>query len=148
MRPSVKARHSGFTVIELVAVIVVIAAISVTVSQRLIPANTYQVQSARDQLITAFVAAQQRAMTRSAVVEISVGASQIDIQEDTDNDGTPDTSILLAGQTYPLTLQASASLSSATFTFDRLGQTSPDTISVTAGSSSVNVTVTSTGYIY
>lgn len=140
--------QSGFTLIELIAVIVVIAALSVTVVQRLIPASSYQLQGARDQLVTAFQAAQQRAMVRTAAVRLTTSGSQINILEDTNNDGVPDTSVMIAGQTYPLTLAAAATLSSATFNFDRLGHTSENTVVVTAGSSSVNVNVTATGYIY
>lgn len=141
-------RQSGFTMVELIAVIVVIAAISVTVTQRLIPASTYQLQAARDQLVTAFVAAQQRAMVRSAAVRITTSGSQVNILEDTDSDGIPDASIILAGQSYPLSLQASANVSSASFDFDRLGHTTAGVIVVSVGAANVNVNVTATGYIY
>ncbi|ABD80404.1 pilus assembly FimT family protein [Saccharophagus degradans] len=143
-----KPNNTGFTLVELIAVIVVIAALSVTVVQRLIPASSYQLQGARDQLVTAFQSAQQLAMVRTAAVRLTTSGSQIDILQDTDNDGVPDTSVTIAGQNYPLTLAAAATLSSASFDFDRLGHTSSAVVVVTAGSSNVNVNVTATGYIY
>ena len=143
-----KKNHSGFTLLELIAVIVLIAALSITVISRLIPASTYQLQAARDQLVTAFQTAQQRAMVRNAAVRLTTSGSLIDILDDTDNDSIPDTSVSIAGQDYPLTVPASATFTHSTFNFDRLGQTTAATITVTVGTSTVDVNVSATGYVY
>lgn len=143
--------NKGFTLLELIAVLVLVGILAGTVSARLLPSDTFQLQSSRDQVVTAFFAAQQRAMAQTNSVRLSlVSPNQIDIREDTDGDGdfNDESSLRLGGTGYPVTLLSHQTISAAIFDFDRLGKTSASTLTLSQGSDSVNISVTATGYIF
>src|SRR5690606_16015807 len=110
--------------------------------QALMPSESFQLQASRDQVVTAFFTAQQLAMAQEDNVElITNGTNQIDVQVD-------GASITVAGVSYPILLQNNQSLTAATFSFNRLGQTSANSLTLSQGSSSVAISVSATGYIY
>ena len=141
----------GFTLVELISVIVLISVLAVNALPKLIPSASYQLQGSRDTVLAAFFSAQQMAMSRDSQVQLSFGSGAIDIRRDDDNSGTFESSesVTISGQSYPVSLLSSQSISSATFVFDRLGQpNSAATLSLTQSGRSVSIVVTETGYAY
>lgn len=105
-------------------------------------------------MVTAFFAAQQRAMAQTNPVRLSIfvptsGSAEIDIREDTDGDGdfNDESSLRLGGTAYPLDLLPNQTLTTVNFDFNRLGQTSPNNLVLSQGPSSVNIVVSAAGYI-
>ncbi len=142
---------AGFTLIELIAVLVIIGILGVSSVRSALPTLSFQMQSSRDQIVTAFFLAQQRAMAQANPVRLFVNApNQIDLREDTDGDGSfsDESSLALGGVSYPISLLSSQSVNAATFDFDRFGATSATTLVLSQDGSSVNITVTATGYVF
>lgn len=131
--------NQGFTLIELIAILVIVAALGATVLPRLINQSSFQLQSGRDTLVSAFLSAQQLAMTRTSAVTLSLQANQIDVQAD-------GVSQRLGDIQFPLSLSTGLSLSSHSFTFDRLGRTQAANITLSAGGNSLVITVSEMGY--
>lgn len=146
------AKNAGFSLIELIAVLLIIGILAATGVASLLPSATFQMQSSRDQVVTAFFAAQQRAMTQTAPVRFSVIAAspnQLDIREDTDGDGdfSDESSLTFNGISYPVALLPNQSLTASNFDFDRLGRTSAQTLTLTQGADTVAITISANGYI-
>ena len=141
----------GFNLIELVAVIIIVSIIGTVVLNKLTPTEAFQLQSSRDQVLAAFFSAQQLALAQDAQVQLSINASrQVDLRQDTDNDTSfaDESSVYVGGTQYPITIPSNQSISTGTFTFDKLGQTASGSISLSQNSSSVSINVSGTGYAY
>ena len=134
----------GFSLIELITVMILLGILSVVLFSRLGSTNTAVVQGSRDDLIAAFSLAQQTAMMRPDITLV-ITASSISVNEN----GNP-----ITGSVYPLTMPSGVSLASTpslpggTFNFDKLGRTTAATITVTGASASAQVSVESSGYAY
>lgn len=142
--------HRGFSLVELITVLVIAGVLAGVVGSRLMPSALLQLQAGRDQLISALSVAQQKAMAQGSSVLLMTSGNTIDIRVDTDGDGnfSSGESISYAGTRYPLTIAGGVTLSSGTITYDRRGYAAPTTIAVSKNSHTVNVTVTGTGYAY
>lgn len=142
--------HRGFTLVELITILVIVGVLAATVSSRLMPNSLLQIQAGRDQLLSALVIAQQIAMAQSNGVQVFTSGSTIDIRVDSNGDGVfgAGESVSYAGTRYPLLITGGVSFSSAVVAFDRRGYTSPNSITAVKGSHSVDVTITGTGYAY
>jgi MSHA pilin protein MshC len=131
----------GFTLIELIAVLILVGILSVVLMSRMGGTSAAGVQAGRDSLIAAFFLAQQTAMARAAAdnpIAIAITHNGIDVTEG---------GASLIG--YPLTLSGNISLSTASFQFDKLGRTSPGSATITHPSgTSATVTVEASGYAY
>lgn len=145
-----KAFHSGFSLVELIAVLVVVGVLAAVVSSRMISSTTFQLQAGRDLLITALFSAQQKAMAQLAPVRVTVSGTTIDVRLDSNGDGSfsQSESLYVAGTQYPLRVDGGVVLSARSFDYNHLGHTTPAVISVSKGNQSVAVTVTATGYVY
>ena len=135
-------RSKGFTVVELITVLILIGVLAGAAISRLIPSSTYQLQSSRDQVVAAFFSAQQLAMTRLGTVQLVISGGQVDIQLDS-------SSVRTGGVQYPVALLANQSLTSLTVTYDRLGQ--PNTgasLTLSQSGASVPIVLTASGYAY
>ncbi len=144
------AKNSGFSLIELIAVLLIIGILAGAGTASLLPSATFQMQSSRDQVVTAFFAAQQRAMTQASPVRFSVvSPNQLDIREDTDGDGdfSDESSLSFNGIRYPIELLPNQTLTPSSFNFDRLGKTTAQTLTLTQGSDTVAITISANGYI-
>lgn len=143
-------KHRGFSLVELVTVIVILGVLSAVTATRLVPQSSVQVQASRDRLVAAFFMAQQKAMSQGDAVRLSTHADLIDIRVDDDEDGVFDAneSLLSAASRYPVRVDDGVVLSTEIFYFDRLGHTSAGTVTLTKKSSSATVTVSGTGYAY
>ncbi len=135
------SRSRGFTLIELIAVLVIIGVISVSVTSRVTPTTLLQLQANRDVLISALFVAQQKAMSQQSTVQVTTSGSAVDIT-------VGGSSIFSGGITYPLTLPGNVTLSSANITYDGLGHTDATSIVLSKDSDSATITITGTGYAY
>lgn len=130
-------RQRGFTLIELIAVMILVGIMSIALMSRMGSVNAAGVQAGRDSLIAALFFAQQTAMARNNV-QLVVAGSTINVTADGSS---------LTG--YPFSPAGNVSLTSANFSYDKLGRTTPGsiTISHTSGGS-VTVQVEASGYAH
>lgn len=140
----------GFTLVELIAILIIVGILAATVTSRMIPHTTLQLQAGRDLLITALFSAQQKAMVQLAPVRLLTSSDRIDIRLDANRDGNfaANESLRLAGTQYPLTVAGGVLLSTQILDFNHLGHTSATTIELTKSGQTVTVAVTGTGYAY
>lgn len=143
--------QKGFTLIELITVMILLGILSVVLFSRVGPTNTAAVQSGRDDIIAALFFAQQTAMMRSSAgsIRVVVTSNSVSVMEN----GTP---LVVGSNYYPLSLSqglvASTTAADGAFNFDKLGRTTRGEITVTgsgntAGTSAV-IKVEASGYAY
>ena len=137
---NVKAQQ-GFTLVELIAVLILVGILGTFAVSSTIPSAFAQLQASRDTLITAFYVAQQKAMIQAEPIELEVTASGVDIRQ-------AGSSLNVGGTRYPLSWLANQSSTPATFRFDRLGKTSAGSITLSQNDASLTLTVSATGYVY
>lgn len=156
------AHQRGFSLVELIAVIIILGIISVSLFFRLDVTRTGAIQSSRDDLIAALFFAQQQAMMRAnndpnAKVEISltITLNTISVTEN----GAP---IVVSNGHYPLNLPKGVTLSAVNATgsivsnlslnYDKLGRTTATTITLTGSGNSSGVSarvrVEASGYAF
>jgi len=134
--------YRGFTLIELIAVIVILSIMSISVASRF-SGQGVSVQASRDDVIAALFYAQQIAMARDSAtnpIRLVTTATSVNVTEN----GTP---LLHAGVQYPLVLGSGVSLSPAsTLNFDKLGQTTASVFTLSRSGVSATITVSDSGY--
>jgi MSHA pilin protein MshC len=133
----------GFTLVELVTVVILISIISVTLFSRLGSVSSANLHASRDDLIAALFFAQQTAMARSNNnIQLIVTAAAVNVTEA----GAP---IVVHSKGYPLNFSSGVTATPATLTYDKLGRTTATTITLTAtGGLSAIVTIEATGYAH
>ena len=133
---------SGFTLIELVAVIIVLGVISVITGSRFYNQDLAIIQASRDDIIAALFFAQQTAMARDNI-QLSITANTVNVTEN----GNP---IRIHSDAYPLTLPSGVSVISTrpTYAYDKLGKTTPGSITVSRDGVSATITVEASGYAH
>jgi prepilin-type N-terminal cleavage/methylation domain-containing protein len=135
--------YAGFTLIESLAVLVVLGVLVALGASRLVTTEPFQLQSSRDGVIAALSTAQQLAMAQDYPVRVVVGSGQIDVQRDSGGY----TSIQFGGTQYPLDISPVTVLGpDQTIQFDRLGTTVPTMIDLQHGASSIRITVSASGF--
>lgn len=144
------ATDKGFSLVEFIAVLVIVSIIAAVVYSRYAPHATLQLQGGRDQVISALFSAQQKAMSQLAPVQLSISNNTVDLRVDANRDGifSANESVRVGGVQYPMTLQSGLMLTPRTLVFNRLGHTQPSTIYVMKGNQQVMITVSATGYAY
>ena len=133
-------KQSGFSLPELIAVLVIVAALGATAVARFSNNTAFELQSSRDQIVSVFITAQQLAMVRSETIQFSTVGNQITILQD-------GTNVQADGISFPQPLGSGQSITSAIFDFNRLGQTQAATLVLTKGSDSVAIAVATTGFV-
>lgn len=137
-------RHAGFTLIELVSVMILIGIISVSLLSRMNVAGTAAVQSGRDDVIAALFFAQQQAMMRSTGSNIRVVLTTNSVSVTENN-----VAINAGSGYYPLTLPSGVTASAATFSYDKLGRTTAGAITLTGrGGVSASIRLEASGYAF
>jgi len=134
----------GFTLIELISVLVLISVLSISLASRFNSVTTNaSVQSGRDDLIAALFFAQQTAMARStgSNIQLVVSSSTVTVTES----GVP---IVISKQAYPLSFPTGVTATTGTFTYDKLGHTTAGTITLSKSGTSATVTIEATGYAH
>ncbi len=139
-------REKGFTLVELITVMILLGIVSVTLFSRIGGINTAAVQGGRDDVIAALFFAQQTAMVRSNI-QVVVSATAISVTEN----GAP---IAVGSGYYPLAMPSGVTLSATqnTFTYDKLGRTTAGVITLSGSGStagtSATIVVEATGYAH
>lgn len=141
----------GFTLVELVAVLLIIGILAASAISGSLPSSSFQLQASRDQVVTAFFAAQQRAMAQTTpVCFLTQAPNTVDIRFDTDADGNcaGEPSVRAGGTAYPVSLSANQSISTTSLIFDRLGRpNATPTLLLSQAEGSVNISIGAAGYI-
>jgi MSHA pilin protein MshC len=136
-----KLSERGFSLIELVTVMILISIISVTLMSRLGSVSSANLTAGRDDLIAALFFAQQTAMARSNI-QLILTANAINVTEN-------GVSLQVHSQGYPLSLPSGVSAAPVTLSYDKLGRTSATSILLTAsGGLSATIVVEATGYAH
>lgn len=137
-----KAR--GFTLIELITVMILIGIVSVVLVSRVGSAGSAPIQSSRDDLIAALFFAQQQAMMRRNI-SVVISVNSISVNEN-------NVSIVVSANHYPLRLPAGVTVSPVTLAYDKLGRTTATDITLTGSGNSSGVTarvrVEASGYAF
>lgn len=141
-----KAISAGFSLIELIAVILVLSIISVFAYSRFSSSDIASVQTGRDQLLSSLTQAQQIAMARSSVtnsIQLTIDTNRLNLTEN-------GTSLQLLSDNYPEDLPPGVTVTSGTgtLTFDKLGRTSARTITLSRGGSSASIQLEASGYAH
>ena len=133
-------RAAGFTLIELVVVLVLLGIISMYAAPKFTGRGGYSEMTARQDIKQSIRYAQQLAMSQTdRAITFVTSVSSIDVR----NNGAS------VGNGYPKTIPTDVTLNSAALTFNRLGATSAATITATGTVQALNVCVNgTTGYAY
>ncbi|WP_049723797.1 type II secretion system protein [Gilvimarinus polysaccharolyticus] len=138
-------RSKGFTLIELIAVIVILGVIGITVGSRFTDSAVASVQTSRDDLVAALFFAQQKAMAQSGITLV-INANSVNVLKN-------GSSIRLHQDAYPLTFVNGVSVSpSQSYTYNKLGQitnlAATAQLTVQKAGASAVVTIEPSGYAY
>lgn len=144
---SAVSNHRGFSLVELVAILVIVGVLAVTAASKFGQAASQEVMTRRDDLIAAVSLAQQLSMVRTNDVRLSVNGSQIDVQE---NSGSF-TSVRMGNVQYPLDISpVVVNGGPYIIEFDRLGRVvspaAPLNLVVQRGTASKTVTISPSGF--
>ncbi len=134
----------GFTLIELIAVMILVSILSIALFSRIGSAGSSPIQSGRDDLIAALFFAQQTAMMRPNITVV-IDASSVSVNEN-------NVPIHLSAEHYPLAMPKGVTLSPITLTYDKLGRTTATNITLTGSGNSSGVSarvrVEASGYAF
>ncbi len=141
-------KAAGFSLVELITVMILVGILSIVLFSRLGPVNTASVQSGRDDVIAALFFAQQTAMMRPNITLV-ITANSVSVNEN----GAP---IKVSNSYYPLVMPTGVTLATSpvtnTFTYDKLGRTATATITLSgsgnSAGTSARITVDVSGYAY
>ncbi|GLS26718.1 Tfp pilus assembly protein FimT/FimU [Marinibactrum halimedae] len=136
--------RNGFTLIELITVLLIVAIISVYVGNRFSSIDS-NLSSGRDDLIAALFFAQQIAMSRDSAANpitfVTSGAA-IDVQ-------ASGASLSSAGVQYPVVLSNGVTVSPAvTLAYNKMGETTATVFTLSHDGASTQVTVEASGYVH
>lgn len=116
-------KTQGFTLVELIVVILLIGILSVSVAPRFFSDNDFKARGIADEMITAIRHAQRLSMTRGENHRIIITATNYTVEK---SDGTsvrhPDGSA-----TFNITIPANIVTTAKTIEFDQLGRPIPNT---------------------
>lgn len=140
--------NQGFTLVELVAVLVIVGILAVAAVGRLISPNVHALQAARDQTLLCIQSAQQLAMSQQKPVRVLVGGTSLDVRKDANNNGVfaSDESVSLGAVAFPIALTQGVTVSTATLNFNSMGETTATTITLSLQSRTLSINVSATGF--
>ncbi len=141
--------RAGYTLLELVAVLIVIGILAAVLAPRFIEASAFEGGTAADKLLVAARYAETLAQNQGVTTSLTVGANSFSVTQN--GAAVPDPT--LQSSTYVTPIPSGVVISpKATVSFSRTESfqsvTVPTTFTVTGLGSSASVYVTATGYIY
>lgn len=136
--------NQGFTLVELVAVVVILGVLSITVASKFSSSSTQRLPASCDLVVAALSAGQQLAMAQLDEVRVQTGGTQVDLQV---NDGSGWSSVQFGGVQYPISLHTGQTIDTVTISFNRLGRASlAGDITIHHGLDSLTVSVSESGF--
>ena len=133
-------RENGFTLIELVAVLILIGLIGATAATRFFDNSGSTLMASRDDLVTALRLAQQLAMDTDQTITFQSTSATLAVLAD-------GAFVTQGSVSYPLALPAGVSLTPvSTLSFNRLGETTATTFILAVDGRSINVDISTAGY--
>lgn len=132
---------AGFTLIELVAVLVLTAILSGVAISRTFSNSAFELQATRGLVVSTLRTAQQLAMNQTDSVRFSTSGNQLNILR---SGAALDS---FNGLSLPIVLPSSQSITAASFDFDRLGRTSASSLLLSQESMTVTITVSEAGHV-
>ena len=149
MKRYLGGNSSGFSLIELVAVMVIVSVLATVAVVRIMPSAVHEIQAAKDQLASALAYAQQRALYTPHTVRVILSGNQVDIREDLNDDSSYSEAerIRHGAVQYPLSLVNQVQVSYHILEYDTLGEiTAPVSVTLSKGSRSVTLSISLSGY--
>lgn len=131
--------------VELIAVMVVVSILSAVALPKLFNSESMHLLTAREDLLAALNHAQQLAMARdsaSEAVTVVTQSGSVDVR-------IAGSSVTIGAISYPLQLPSAVNLSPAvTLDYNRLGETSATSLTLTAGTSTASIALEASGYAH
>ena len=143
--PVIKCQQ-GFTLVELVVVILILGIIAINVGSRFFGASAYSDRKVADELIEAIRYAQHVAMSRGGGIQLVTTTTSYTVQDTAGPTILPNPN---KSGDYSVTVPANSSLTAVSITFNGLGQPTPTTDSTITVGSRFTITVEGdTGYAH
>jgi len=138
-------RCLGFTLIELVAVMIIVGIMAVTVSIRLSPSD-FDLQITKADILSALILARETAMARTdenSSVRVLISDTAIDVQVNNISVNSPN-------HTYPLLFDTDVQVTEGVgiIAFNTLGEANAHTLTLTQQYFSTTITISGVGYAY
>lgn len=139
----------GFTLVELITVMVIVGILAVAVLPRFFDKNTFDARGFHDQVISTVRYAQKVAIAqhRFVCVDTSTIANTISLSQGTTNAcGTPLASLSSTGN-FSIPAPSGVTLTAANFNFDALGKPSASSCIAVSGNNTIKVEA-ETGFVH
>ena len=139
--------YKGFTLVELVLVILLLSIISAIAIPKFFSTNDYQVRAAYDETVNAVRYAQKLAVASGCDVQVQLTSSGYALQQRASSCSSGDFVNISTQHPFSTTSFADVTISSppSSFIFDTMGRSS-SSVTVTIGSYSFSI-VAETGYV-
>ena len=141
------SNQQGFTLVELVVVILILGILSINVGSRFLSGSAFADRQVADELIEAIRYAQHIAMSRGGSIQVVTTATSYTVEQ-TDNTPVPNPN---RSGDYSVTIPSNSLLSIMTISFNGLGQPTPNADSTILIGNPTAFTVTvegETGYAH
>jgi MSHA pilin protein MshC len=116
--------HRGFTLVELITVVVILGIIAVVAVPRFFDRGTYDSREFHDQVLSTLRYAQKAAIAQRRFVCVAFTANSVDLTYGTNSNCTTGNGVLASpsGAPYPTSSQVTFSPTPVNFSFDCLGR--------------------------